>query len=152
MDSQEIASKLAVYFTPFLPYLIHGSEAAAKEVGKKFVESAPESARRLWKKLRSQPGGEKIEEAAREVEISETPDVDTTARFAEAVLERLKADEELAQAIAENIAGAEPLQTIKLTDGNKAGKIFQELQKNAGRQEISMSNSKAGDLVQTQKS
>ncbi len=52
MDIPKLATEIANFLAPFLPYLIMAGEAAAKEAGKKFGEAAWNEAVTLWGKLK----------------------------------------------------------------------------------------------------
>jgi hypothetical protein len=53
MDVTTLARDLAVFLTPFLPYLLKAGEKVAEEVGKKFGAATWDRAKALWEKLRS---------------------------------------------------------------------------------------------------
>ncbi|RJP49664.1 MAG: NACHT domain-containing protein [Anaerolineaceae bacterium] len=70
MDIPQLAAEVAKFLAPFLPYLILGTEAAAKEAGKRFGKAAWEKAAELWGRLKpkveEKPSArEAIEKAAR---------------------------------------------------------------------------------------
>jgi hypothetical protein len=52
MDVTMLAKGLAVFLTPFLPYLLKAGEKAAEEAGKKLGGDAWDRAKGLWAKLR----------------------------------------------------------------------------------------------------
>jgi hypothetical protein len=52
MDVTTLAEDLAVFLTPFLPYLLKVGEKAAEEAGKKLGGDAWDRAKGLWAKLR----------------------------------------------------------------------------------------------------
>jgi hypothetical protein len=52
MDVTTLAKDLAVFLTPFLPYLLKAGEKAAEEAGKKLGGDAWDRAKGLWAKLR----------------------------------------------------------------------------------------------------
>lgn len=52
MSPEELAAKVTVFLTPFLPYLIAGGEATAQELGKQFGKSAIDKARSIWDRLK----------------------------------------------------------------------------------------------------
>jgi hypothetical protein len=51
MEVTTLAQDLAVFLTPFLPYLLKATEKAAEEVGKKFGAATWDRAKVLWGKL-----------------------------------------------------------------------------------------------------
>jgi hypothetical protein len=52
MDVTTLAEDLAVFLSPFLPYLLKGGEKAAEEAGKKLGGDTWDRAKSLWAKLR----------------------------------------------------------------------------------------------------
>lgn len=103
MDISELAHTVAVYLTPFLPYLVKASEKAAEEAGKKFGGEAWDKAKSVWAKL-----GPKVEakpaalDAVQDVAASSS-DEDAIDSLRLQLKKLLKDDDQLASDIAQQL-------------------------------------------------
>lgn len=135
MDSPQLAAQVAKFLAPFLPYLILGTEAAAKEAGKRFGGAMWDKAVELWKKLKpkveaSPDAKSAVEKAARK------PDDPRVVQNLEYELEQIFVhDESFAQSIQagnySNVIGGSVIDS-PVTSGignlvaSKGGQIRQE--------------------------
>lgn len=149
MDIKQLATEIAVFMSPFLPYLVPVGEAAGKEVGKKLGEAAWERAKSLWVKLQSLlQSDSKLDSAV--VGLAEDPnDEDYQLILARSLANQLEASPELASELMNLIKNDKAVQEILVEQGSKVKDIHQRLSR-TGRQEATVRGSQTGNITQEQ--
>jgi len=99
MDVATIAKDLAVFLTPFLPYLLKAGEKAAEEAGKKFGADAWDRAKYLWGKLRPKVKSKPAAQEAVQDAASAPNDEDVQASLRLQLKKLLAEDESLAREV-----------------------------------------------------
>jgi hypothetical protein len=78
MDIATLAVTMTSFLSPLFPFLIKGTEEAAKEAGKKFGSNAWEKAKELWDKISKTKS---VEEAAKDlVKVPNDEDFEASLR------------------------------------------------------------------------
>jgi formylglycine-generating enzyme required for sulfatase activity/energy-coupling factor transporter ATP-binding protein EcfA2 len=119
MDIPQLAAEVAKFLAPFLPYLILGTEAAAKEAGKRFGGAMWDKAVELWGKLKPRVEEKPAAQEAVEDVARNQGDEDAHAAFRRQLIKLLEADGELANFIVENVT----FENVIHTGGNVENSI-----------------------------
>jgi hypothetical protein len=144
MDLTKLATQVTVFMTPFLPYLVSGGEAAMKEIGKRFGETAWEEAKALWNKVRN-PNLEGVARA-----LADDPeDEDLQVALAKLLVKQMSTSPELAEELMHTLNEDSSVQTILVEQGSRVEDILQRLSR-PGTQETIIRGSQAGDITQEQ--
>lgn len=142
MDFTKLATDIAVFLTPFLPYLVLGGEAVAKEVGRKFGEATWERAKSLWHKIQS-PSLSGVAEA-----LAENPnDPDFQTALAKLLIKQLETFPHLAAELKSTMGEDEAIQTVLVAYESKVRDIHQRLGQH-GEQKVTIQGSQARDITQ----
>lgn len=119
MDIPQLAAEVAKFLAPFLPYLILGTEAAAKEAGKRFGGAMWDKAVELWGKLKPKVEEKPAAQEAVEDVAKNQGDEDAHAAFRRQLTKLFEADKELFNFIAERIT----IENVIITGGNVENSI-----------------------------
>ena len=99
MDIAALAKEVALFLTPFLPYLLKAGEKAAEEAGTKLGSAAWERAKGLWSRLRPQLEAKPTAQEAVTDTAAAPPDEDAQATLPLQLKKLLTENEELAREI-----------------------------------------------------
>ena len=116
MTDPNLTAEILTVLTPFLPYLVKGGKLAAKKafekLGEQFSETAWESAKALWEKLRRKEKVAQVAETAAALPENEG----LRAALAEEIARALREDPKLA----EEVAALIPAGTKVIASGNRS--------------------------------
>lgn len=149
MDIRQLATDMAVFLTPFLPYLILGSEEVAKEIGKKFGQTTLEKAKTLWEKIKKPAKNDpKLQSAI--VNLAEDPnDEDFQLILVKSLARLFETSPELATELIGIMKDDKAVQSVLVEYGSRVKDIRQRLSK-TGKQEVTVRDSHTGNITQEQ--
>ncbi len=107
MDIAALAKEVALFLTPFLPYLLKAGEKAAEEAGKKLGSDAWERAKGLWGKLRPKVEAKPAAQEAVADAATEPSNEDAQAALRQQLRKLLTEDDQLAAEIGQQWAAAQ---------------------------------------------
>ena len=106
MDIATLAKEVALFLTPFLPYLLKAGEKAAEEAGKELGGDAWDRAKGLWSRLRPQIEAKPAAQEAVTDAAAAPHDEDAQAALRLQLKKLLTENEELAREIGQQWAAA----------------------------------------------
>jgi len=144
-DIFQVATNIAIWLTPFTPYLI----SAAKIGGKKFVEiiaqkggeATWDKAQEIWQKLVEEFGnGDKIRGAALMLS-TDTEDQDSQKILAKAIFDKLQSAPEFALQLLDDLYKNESFQKVTASNYSLISDVEQEM--TAGGKQIIEANNRS---------
>jgi len=120
MDITTLAKEVALFLTPFLPYLLKVGEKAAEEAGKKLGGDAWDRAKGLWGKLRPKVEAKPAAQEAVADAATEPKNEDAQAALRLQLRKLLADDDELARAIGQQWAAAQAAGVTIIASGERA--------------------------------
>ena len=120
MDIATLAKDVALFLTPFLPYLLKAGEKAAEEAGTKLGSEAWERAKGLWSRLRPQLEAKPTAQEA-VIDAAAAPhDEDAQAALRLQLKKLLTENEELAREIGQQWAAAQAAGVTIIASGERS--------------------------------
>ncbi len=120
MDIAALAKDVALFLTPFLPYLLKAGEKAAEEAGTKLGSEAWERAKGLWSRLRPQLEAKPTAQEA-VIDAAAAPhDEDAQAALRLQLKKLLTENEELAHEIERQLAAAQAARVTIIASGERS--------------------------------
>ncbi len=120
MDIATLAKEVALFLTPFLPYLLKAGEKAAEEAGKELGGDAWERAKGLWSRLRPQLEAKPTAQEAVTDAAAAPHDEDAQAALRLQLKKLLTENEELAHEIERQLAAAQAAGVTIIASGERS--------------------------------
>lgn len=120
MDIATLAKEVALFLTPFLPYLLKAGEKAAEEAGKKLGGDAWERAKGLWGKLRPKVEAKPAAQEAVADAATEPENEDAQAALRQQLRKLLVEDDGLATEIGQQWAAAQAAGVTIIASGDRS--------------------------------
>ena len=120
MDIAVLAKEVALFLTPFLPYLLKAGEKAAEEAGKKLGGDAWERAKGLWGNLRPKVESKPAAQEAVADAATEPTNEDAQAALRQQLRKLLTEDDQLAAEIGQQWAAAQAAGVKIIASGDRA--------------------------------
>ncbi len=120
MDIAALAKDVALFLTPFLPYLLKAGEKAAEEAGKELGGDAWERAKGLWSRLRPQIEAKPSAQEAVTDAAAAPHDEDAQAALRLQLKKLLAESEELAREIGQQWAAAQAAGVTIIASGERS--------------------------------
>ncbi|MBK9234102.1 MAG: hypothetical protein IPO15_25500 [Anaerolineae bacterium] len=120
MDIATLAKDVALFLSPFLPYLLKAGEKAAEEAGKKLGGDAWERAKGLWSRLRPKVEAKPAAQEAVADAVTEPENEDAQATLRQQLRKLLAEDDDLAREIGQQWAAAQAAGVTIIASGDRA--------------------------------
>ena len=120
VDIAALAKEVALFLTPFLPYLLKAGEKAAEEAGTKLGSAAWERAKGLWSRLRPQIEAKPTAQEAVTDAAAAPHDEDAQAALRLQLKKLFTENEELAREIGQQWAAAQAAGVTIIASGERS--------------------------------
>jgi len=120
MDIATLAKEVALFLTPFLPYLLKAGEKAAEEAGTKLGSAAWERAKGLWSRLRPQIEAKPTAQEAVTDAAAAPHDEDAQAALRLQLKKLFTENEELAREIGQQWGAAQAAGVTIIASGERS--------------------------------
>ena len=120
MDIATLAKEVALFLTPFLPYLLKAGEKAAEEAGKELGGDAWDRAKGLWSRLRPQIEAKPAAQEAVTDAAAAPHDEDAQAALRLQLKKLFTENEELAREIGQQWAAAQAAGVTIIASGERS--------------------------------
>ena len=147
MNLNELAAKVTIFLTPFLPFFVIGGETIAKELGERFGQAVFDKAKLIWNRIKGASADSDFKYAT--MALVENPQsTPFQLALSTALGNYLEKHPEEARKIASLMTEGDAIQSILIEREGEVDNILQELNK-AGRQDVIVKG-KAKDVTQKQ--